>query len=371
MSAIPVQHMTPRKDSTGVLFKSATCLLLMFPSAPHLSQSTIMEQDPQYTAVTTLKKPVGIPHCAISVSRAFRAHTDAFQLTSKRRKVSRSGTIVVDVDDIVISDEEEIDDVNFLFSDDEASANNGNDMTTEKLPDLEMNEKYGRSFLKSIDRFGKTKTKSPAKPMTDFIPGTLDQASLPMLQAPAYATSSATMRINRDLKDLLKLQNRTPLHELGWYLNPELVSNVYQWIVELHSFDSELPLAKDMKAANMTSIVLEIRFPKEYPHSPPFIRVIRPRFLPFTQGGGGHVTAGGAMCMELLTNSGWSSVSSMEGVLLQVRLAIMNLEPSPARLEKQGRLPQQDYGAIEAMEAYKRACRTHGWEIPKDFQEFA
>lgn len=179
------------------------------------------------------------------------------------------------------------------------------------------------------------------------------------------------MRLNRELKTVLKIQEATPLHELGWYINAELVSNVYQWIVELHSFESHLPLAQDMKAAGMTSVVLEIRFGKDYPHSPPFVRVIRPRFLPFMQGGGGHVTAGGAMCMELLTNSGWSAVSSIEGVLLQVRMAIMNLEPKPARLENKNKAHQRDYGTAEAMDAYIRACRTHGWEVPKDFQDFA
>jgi len=105
--------------------------------------------------------------------------------------------------------------------------------------------------------------------------------------------------------------------------------------------------------------------------SPPFIRVIRPRFLPFMSGGGGHVTGGGAMCMELLTNSGWSAVSSIESVLLQVRMAIMNEEPKPARLEVQGKQVQRDYGVAEAMDAYIRACRAHGWEVPKDFKDFA
>ena len=33
--------------------------------------------------------------------------------------------------------------------------------------------------------------------------------------------------------------------------------------------------------------------------SPPFVRVIRPRFLGFQQGGGGHVTIGGALCMQV------------------------------------------------------------------------
>lgn len=191
-----------------------------------------------------------------------------------------------------------------------------------------------------------------------------------MLDPPTYATTSATMRLQKELQAVLKVQKATPLHELGWYIDAELVTNVYQWIVELHSFDLSLPLAKDMKTAGLTSIVLEVRFGKDYPHSPPFIRVIKPRFLPFTAGGGGHVTGGGAMCMELLTNSGWSAVSSIEGVLLQVRMAIMNLDPKPARLENNSTASRRTYGTGEAMEAYIRACHAHGWEVPKDFKDF-
>ena len=100
--------------------------------------------------------------------------------------------------------------------------------------------------------------------------------------------------------------------------------------------------------------------------SPPFIRVVRPRFLGFQQGGGGHVTAGGALCMELLTNSGWSAVSSIESVLLQVRMAIASTEPQPARIES-----DRQYGVGEAIEAYKRACMAHGWRIPSDFASLA
>ena len=115
----------------------------------------------------------------------------------------------------------------------------------------------------------------------------------------------------------------------------------------------------------MPSIVLEFRFGREYPMTPPFARIIRPRFLPFLQGGGGHVTAGGAMCMELLTNSGWSPANNMESVLLQVRMALCNLEPKPARLQG-GPLQRHDYGIEEALEAYRRAAAAHGWQIPPD-----
>ena len=213
-------------------------------------------------------------------------------------------------------------------------------------------------------------TKLPSKPMTDFVPGSLDQSTLPMIEPPVYATPMATRALNRNLKEVLEIQKKTPLHELGWYIDASLINNVYQWIVELHSFDASLPIAKDMKNAGITSVVLELRFGKDYPHSPPFVRVIRPRFLPFMSGGGGHVTAGGAMCMELLTNSGWSAVSSIESVLLQVRMAMANLEPRPARLESQGKQQQRDYGVFEAIDAYRRACATHGWQVPPDFGDF-
>lgn len=153
---------------------------------------------------------------------------------------------------------------------------------------------------------------------------------------------------------------------------------MYQWIVELHSFhtfsikNKPLPLVDDMKKAGVASIVLEIRFGPDFPFSPPYIRVIRPRFLPFTQGGGGHIVIGGAMCMELLTNSGWSSVMSMENVLLQVRMAIAS-EPF-ARLEGKGKVSndrRNDYGAGEAAEGYLRACQSHGWQVPPGFREVA
>ncbi|KIN03673.1 hypothetical protein OIDMADRAFT_158409 [Oidiodendron maius Zn] len=304
-----------------------------------------IEQDPNYTAKSMLKKPIGIPESAMSVSRAFR--TRATEKSGKSRKSNKrrkhtSSNDTLDLLQTAISDDEDPEDINFLFSED--------DSTSAKV---------------------KTSKKTVTGPKTDFRPGSLDQSKLPILQAPSYATPSATMRLSKELQSILKVQLSTPLHELGWYIDPGMISNVYQWIVELHSFEPSLPLAQDMKKAGLTSIVLEIRFGKDYPHSPPFVRVIRPRFLPFIRGGGGHVTGGGALCMELLTNSGWSAVSSIESVLLQVRMAIMNLEPNPARLESTAKGASSSYGTGEAVEAYIRACQAHGWEVPKDFRDFA
>ena len=65
--------------------------------------------------------------------------------------------------------------------------------------------------------------------------------------------------------------------------------------------------------SGVNSLVFEIRFPAGFPHAPPFFRILKPRFLGFSQvsdckilyecaipddshprcqGGGGHVTLG-------------------------------------------------------------------------------
>ncbi|KAI9648683.1 hypothetical protein NHQ30_003321 [Ciborinia camelliae] len=303
-----------------------------------LKSQVEIEQDPKHTARAINGKPIGVPYCAASVSRAFR--TDSVGDTSPSKKHKGLSSLLNGI--TIVSEEEDIEDTNFLLSEDEG--------------DVEILH---------------SNSKKPEASKTDFVPGSLDQNSLPMLDSPVYATTSATMRLNRELQTILKVQKSTPLHELGWYIDEKLVDNIYQWIVELHSFEPTLPLAKDLKESGQTSVVIEIRFGKEYPHSPPFVRVVKPRFLPFMSGGGGHVTAGGALCMELLTNSGWSAVSSIESVLLQVRLALMSTDPKPARLEHRGKEQQREYGTQEAMSAFIRACNIHGWEVPKDFQDFA
>ncbi|KAI1780958.1 hypothetical protein F4818DRAFT_21829 [Hypoxylon cercidicola] len=205
---------------------------------------------------------------------------------------------------------------------------------------------------------------------TDFRPGTLDYSTLPTLAPPSYATSIAQKTLGQEIKKLHMVQSKTPLHQLGWYIDFDNIRNMFQWIVELHSFDASLPLAQDMKKKGITSIVIEMRFLSSFPMSPPFVRVISPRFLPFANGGGGHVTAGGAMCMELLTNTGWSPVSSLESVLLQVRMAICSESP-PARLDnaKSQSTAASQYNIREAIEAYTRAALVHGWKVPEDLRD--
>ncbi len=322
------------------------------------------EQDPQRYATDENGRAITIPITAISKSRRPALVTSPLTRGSKKAKVAGATTQeqAEKTEDDAASMMTDPSDMECLFSDEDDDA-----MT-----------KASHYWQK-----GATSTSEQDAPLkTDFIPGQLQASTLPLLAPPSNASTSATKALLTTLKQTLHIQNTSPLHELGWYIDDTLISNMYQWIVELHSFEPDLPLAQDMKVEGITSIILEMRFSNNFPISPPFVRVIRPRFLPFMHGGGGHVTAGGALCMELLTNSGWSPVSSVESVLLQVRMAISSLEPKPARLVGIGRSAGRGQGAYggsagggeytvgEAVDAYKRACVIHGWAVPKEFDDF-
>ncbi|KAI9657990.1 MAG: hypothetical protein M1821_002647 [Bathelium mastoideum] len=314
--------------------------------------SVVCEQDPMMTPRGVSSKLI-IPAAAILRSRRLVAGKKGKMLTMD--KGTPSGDMLIGGD--------------LEFDDDTASV-----MTLAEDLDI-LQDDPGSVTDNDGKASGHSKPQKPSDIM-DFKPGQLSTTSLPLLPEPSYATPSATKRLQQDLRTLLKVQDAHAPWELGWSLDPSLLDdNLYQWIIQLHSFPTTLPLASDLVRAGLDSVILELRFPANYPLAPPFVRVLRPRFRPFIAGGGGHVTAGGALCMELLTNSGWSPANSVEAVLVQVRMALMSEEPRPARLEGAGSSLGRhtflggDYGEGEALDAYVRACKAHDWEVPSGLRE--
>lgn len=301
---------------------------------PGAQPDEVLEQDQRFCSKGTAGPKLIIPANAISASRRKQPGRVSKGL-KKIKLLSGFGAAIDDIEEVFMSD----------TSDDEDRL-----LYTEP-PDRPVSLGKGKAVV------------SGSSMTTDFVPGSLDVSKLPCLPLPPFATPQASKALSRALKELQKQQNTTPTAELGWHLCEEALDNIYQWIVELHTFDPAIPLYTDLKKKDLTSVVMELRFGPSYPFSPPFIRVIKPRFLSFIQGGGGHVTAGGSLCMELLTNDGWSAVSSIEAVLLQVKMAISSVDPRPARLPPGS---VGEYSAGEAIEAYKRACMTHGWTVPPD-----
>jgi len=170
----------------------------------------------------------------------------------------------------------------------------------------------------------------------------------------------ATLRLISDLKNIKKPKP----YKLGFTADPVTESksgleNLYHWHIKLYGIDEDSPLAKDMaeykKKSGLDYVLLEMHFSKDYPHKPPFVRVVKPRFAFRT----GHVTIGGSICMELLTNSGWNATNDIESILIQISAELLS---GGARLDS-GSNTTYEYSEQEAWEAFIRAAGSHGWDI--------
>lgn len=145
----------------------------------------------------------------------------------------------------------------------------------------------------------------------------------------------------------------------GWSAEPR-GSNLVLWDVKLFDFDPKSLLYRDMQAlqsrTQQSTIDLVMKFPPEYPFKPPFIRVVRPRFIMHT----GHVTIGGSICTELLTDDGWKPVFDIESIVETIRNQI-TADESGARIDMSR---TDEYTEREAIEAFQRVAayhKQHGW----------
>ncbi|GJN90810.1 hypothetical protein Rhopal_003824-T1 [Rhodotorula paludigena] len=199
---------------------------------------------------------------------------------------------------------------------------------------------------------GKSKADEPPAPASEpdtFEPA--DEARLALLKQippPTKPSRGALSMITKEIKAMLKTQQEVGPTKAGFYFDPERSNdNAFNWVIEIprESFEDGLPLRKDLQKHDIKSILMEIRFGDTYPFSPPFFRVVHPRFLPFIHGGGGHVTGGGSICMDT-----------------------SNLEPRPARLDSNW---EQPYSMDEAIAGFRRAAATHNWQVPAELEQFA
>ncbi|KAL9641577.1 hypothetical protein ABK040_013496 [Willaertia magna] len=162
--------------------------------------------------------------------------------------------------------------------------------------------------------------------------------------------------VNCIMKEYMKLQ-QADLSKLGISANPQ-GDDLFHWEIRFFNFDvkEDGQIAKDLneykKKNGIDYVQLDMTFPLEFPFKPPFIRVVKPRFAFRT----GHVTIGGSICMELLTSSGWSSVCSIESILVQIRTEMI---AGNAQLDFGN---TSAYTEHEAKEAFFRVAQRYGWE---------
>ena len=178
------------------------------------------------------------------------------------------------------------------------------------------------------------------------------------IRLPEDISTQTVRAVQKELKKILKSQMNSNIHERGWEMQMETFDVLTVWTFLLTRFNEKLTLTKDLKKRGYPGITLEVTFPDGYPMSPPFIRVVKPRLLRYMNGGGGHVTAGGGICMEILTTSKWDAQYTIEGLLQIVHMLLSSKDP-PARLSKDHDRP---YTMKEAKDAFHRVARAHNWE---------
>jgi len=142
-------------------------------------------------------------------------------------------------------------------------------------------------------------------------------------------------------------------HENGFSV--ELVGdNLFEWEAKFFGFDLKTePIAMDLKKASFCGGVITLRlvFPQLYPLAPPYVRVLRPRFMHMT----GHITIGGSVCFEMLTSDGWQPQFTVESMLVSIRT---NIVAGGARIDFSN---HTDFSEAEARTAFDRMMKAHGW----------
>lgn len=93
-------------------------------------------------------------------------------------------------------------------------------------------------------------------------------------------------------------------------------------------------------------------FPSDFPDSPPFIRIVYPRFHQYT----GHITIGGSICVKELTRSGWERSVDVFALFIFLRNLLVE---GGALIDMTD--PKCEYSEEEAREAFKRVAAAHGW----------
>ena len=125
---------------------------------------------------------------------------------------------------------------------------------------------------------------------------------------------------------------------------------IFKMSLDISNFDDTSSLYSNFIKYGIKTIDFEFRLPDEYPFKPPFIRIISPRFKYMT----GHITIGGSICMEILTNQLWVPSLMLNKVIIMI---IQNMISGGAELDS--KKYKKPYTYEEAMTAYKRMLVSH------------
>jgi len=199
-------------------------------------------------------------------------------------------------------------------------------------------------------------------------------------KAPPWEGKRGTQRMFAEFRALQKWEGSPRVYDAEMVMDQ---ANV--WRFKVKDFDNSVKggkqLNKDLRELRgQDHILMEVRFPRDYPNKPFLLRCVSPRFVWYT----GHVTAGGSICIEALTTTGgagaWRSSYCVESILNTVFTNMLHCEVThirtatgpggksgPLRVDlkcKHCRSPLHEYSLQEATSAFDRMLHHHaanGW----------
>lgn len=153
--------------------------------------------------------------------------------------------------------------------------------------------------------------------------------------------------------------------EQGFEAEPIDESDLHTWELRLYDFEPDQPISQDMRDRGIDHLALRVLFPPDYPNSPPFVHMLRPRLREST----GYVLSGGGICMELLTPSQWSPATSVSALVQSIRA--MLLTGSVRLRSTQPGVREADYQLEEAKRDFAHIVKIHkkhGWTSHPKFK---
>ena len=193
--------------------------------------------------------------------------------------------------------------------------------------------------------------KPPAQPPQQDADEERRKAEIQSLTQRFQPKNASARRLISDLQIIRK----TKESDLGFRANPAN-GDLFNWEIQLFGFEKGSAILSDIqkykKQTGRDYVQIQVSFPPDYPNSPPFVRVVQPRFQFHT----GRVTVGGSLCMDILTLNGWNPTYDIESLMINVTSAIIDGNP---RIDFRFTQP---YSLDEAKQAYLRVARDHGWK---------
>lgn len=129
-------------------------------------------------------------------------------------------------------------------------------------------------------------------------------------------SQQASQRLMRELKDFYKSDS----YLNGIFTIDLIDDDIYEWHVKLFINDQDNPLYWDLQEVENNGgedhILLHVKYNENYPIEPPFVRVVYPHL--------DTIDFSGAICMELLSKSGWNSSYTIEPLILSILVEKIN-----------------------------------------------